>query len=41
MESGAISRACGIIMNPKTGEIYAMATYPYYDLNSPRTLPDY
>ena len=41
VESGAISRACGIIMNPKTGEIYAMATYPYYDLNSPRTLPDY
>ncbi len=41
VESGAKSRACGIIMNPKTGEIYAMATYPYYDLNSPRTLPDY
>ncbi len=41
VESGAKSRACGIIMNPKTGEIYAMATYPYYDLNSPRTLPEY
>ncbi len=41
VESGAKSRACGIVMNPKTGEIYAMATYPYYDLNSPRTLPDY
>ena len=41
VESGCKSRACGIIMNPKTGEIYAMATYPYYDLNSPRALPDY
>ncbi len=41
VESGCKSRSCGIIMNPKTGEIYAMATYPYYDLNSPRTLPDY
>ena len=41
VEGGAKSRACGIVMNPKTGEIYAMATYPYYDLNNPRTLPDY
>ncbi len=41
VESGCESRACGIIMDPKTGEILAMATYPYYDLNSPRTLPDY
>ncbi len=41
VESGCRSRACGIIMNVKTGEIYAMATYPFYDLNSPRTLPDY
>ena len=41
VESGCASRACGIIMNVKTGEIYAMATYPYYNLNSPRTLPSY
>ncbi len=41
VESGAKSRACGIVMNPKTGEIYAMATYPPYDLNNPRVLPDY
>ena len=41
LETGAQSRACGVIMNPKTGEIYAMATYPYYDLNNPRTLPSY
>ncbi len=41
VESGCNSRACGIIMSPKTGEIYAMAVYPYYDLNSPTTLPAY
>lgn len=41
IESGCKSRACGIVMDPTTGEIYAMATYPYYNLNSPRTLPDY
>ena len=37
-ESGAQNRATGIVMNPKTGEIYAMATYPYFDLNNPYTL---
>ena len=41
IESGCESRACGIIMNPKTGEIYAMATYPSFDLNNPHTLPSY
>lgn len=41
VESGCISRACGIIMDPNTGEIYAMATYPYYDLNDPHTLSEY
>ncbi len=41
VESGCESRACGIVMNVKTGEIYAMATYPYFDLNTPRTLPSY
>jgi len=29
-----------IIMNAKTGEILAMATYPDYDLNSPFVLPE-
>lgn len=29
-----------IIMNPSTGDILAMATYPDYDLNSPRTPND-
>lgn len=33
-------RACGIIMNPKTGAIYAMATYPSFDLNSPSEIYD-
>lgn len=41
IESGCQSRACGIIMNPNTGEVYAMATYPYYDLNDPYSLPAY
>ena len=41
IESGCQERACGIIMNPKTGEIYAMATYPSFDLNNPRVLPVY
>lgn len=27
-------RACGVIMNPKTGAVYAMATYPTFDLNN-------
>lgn len=33
-------RACGIIMNPKTGAIYAMATYPSFDLNNPSQIYD-
>ena len=41
VDSLCASRACGIIMNPKTGEIYAMATYPSFDLNNPHTLPSY
>ena len=38
IESGAQNRAAGIVMNPKTGEIYAMAVYPSFDLNEPYTL---
>ncbi len=34
------NRACGIIMNAKTGAIYAMATYPSFDLNDPSTIYD-
>lgn len=40
IESGAQNRATGIIMCPKTGEIYAMATYPSFDLNNPYKLDD-
>ncbi len=32
--NGAAAGSC-IIMNPKTGEILSMATYPSYDLNNP------
>ena len=38
IESGAQNRSAGIVMNPKTGEIYAMAVYPAFDLNDPFTL---
>ena len=30
----------GIVMNCKTGEIYAMGNYPNYDLNNPQKLTD-
>ncbi len=33
--------AAGIIMNPKTGEIYAMATKPDFDLNNPTDLSQF
>lgn len=29
-------RACAIVMDPHTGEIYALANYPSYDPNNPR-----
>jgi len=35
---GVTERACGIMMNVKTGEILAMATVPGFDLNEPRRL---
>ena len=38
IESNAQNRAAGIVMNPQTGEIYAMAVYPSFDLNDPYTL---
>ena len=41
IESGAQNRAAGIVMNPKTGEIYAMAVYPSFDLNDPYVLDVY
>lgn len=30
-----------VIMNPSNGEIYAMASYPSYDLNNPRDLSEF
>lgn len=33
-------RASGIVMNPKTGQILAMATTPSYDLNNPAEIYD-
>lgn len=33
-------RACGIIMNPKTGAVLAMATNPSYDPNNPADITD-
>lgn len=33
-------RACGIIMNAKTGAVLAMATAPGFDLNNPGDVPD-
>lgn len=40
-ESDAENRACGIVMDVKTGAILAMATVPGFDLNTPWTLNDY
>ncbi len=40
IESGAQNRAVGIAMNPKTGEIYAMAVYPSFNLNEPYVLDE-
>ena len=45
LEQACIDNVCTdggniLIMNPKTGDILAMATYPNYDLNSPYTIND-
>lgn len=40
LDNGSDERVCGIVMNVNTGAILAMATYPTFDLNSPRTLDD-
>ncbi len=41
IESGAGNRVTGIVMDPNTGAILAMATYPSFDLNAPYTLDEY
>ncbi len=35
IESGAVNRACGIVMDVNTGAILGMATAPSFDLNEP------
>jgi stage V sporulation protein D (sporulation-specific penicillin-binding protein) len=37
-ESGSQAGACGIVMNVKTGAVYAMGTYPDFDNNNAWTL---
>ncbi|MBO5305512.1 MAG: PASTA domain-containing protein [Clostridia bacterium] len=41
IDSGALNRACGIIMDVKSGEILALAVYPEFDLNDPWELTSY
>lgn len=40
LENDCNSGGSAIVMNPNNGDILAMATYPNYDLNSPRTPND-
>ena len=45
LEEACIDNACTdggniVVMNPKTGDILAMATYPSYNLNEPYTIND-
>lgn len=40
-ECGAQNRACGIVVDVKTGAILAMATVPGFDLNDPWELNEY
>ncbi len=41
IDSGALNRACGIVMDVTTGEILALAVYPSFDLNDPWELSPY
>ena len=46
LEEACIDNKCTdggniVIMNPKTGDILAMATYPDYDLNNPRSYKNF
>ncbi len=40
-DNGAGERVTGIVMNVNTGEVYAMATYPSFDLNEPYEMTHY
>ncbi len=39
-DSGPLNRVTGIVMDPNTGAIYAMGTYPSFDCNDPFTLDE-
>ena len=41
VESGGKNRATGMVVDVKTGEILAQATYPDFDLNDPRKLNEF
>lgn len=46
LEQACIENSCSrggnvIVMNPKTGDILAMATYPDYNLNTPFSMPSH
>ena len=38
IESGGQNRATGMVVDVRTGEVLAMATYPFFDLNDPRKM---
>ncbi len=40
VESKGAKRGVIIMLNPQNGEIYAMANYPFFDLNDPFTMQD-
>lgn len=40
IENDCKSGGTAIVMNPSTGDIVAMATYPDFDLNNPRVAPE-
>ena len=40
LESDGQNRAAGVVMNVNTGAVLGMATYPDFNLNSPRTLDE-
>jgi stage V sporulation protein D (sporulation-specific penicillin-binding protein) len=41
VDSGALNRACGMVMDVHSGAILAMSVYPEFDLNDPWKLVEY